>query len=972
MHPLSASRRPVAVVRGAVLALFVVGLFAALPLPGRAAGATWYVSSLGHDDQGTGSFTSPFATLRHALQRADAGDTVVLRGGTYVGGVSIERPQTTVRSYPGEWAVLIAPTNNSNTPNALRFGPNATGSRLERVELRGGYDAALLFDSLWNTAGSDRHGVTGVVVEDCVVRSSGTHGIVVSPNADNNTVRRTEIAFTGLRDAGTGAGIDCVNADGFRAEANYIHHVSTHGIVLRGGSSNSVVERNTVTYTDGGGVMIGHYSLASDLDVNANPDLYESLDARVQNNVIANTGGAGVGFFAAAGSLLFNNTLVDTGAATQPPVVIDYVDHTLAANDTVRTPSANLTIQNNIIQQSQAGADAILHVRQEGLEGDFTLSNNRYFHPHRRVLFRDENEAGAEWDGDLAQWQQHTGSDAGSSEGDPRLDATYHLRTNSPLINAGVTLPLVTNDVDGDARTGAYDIGADEFVSGTSIQFSASAYRVEEEQGQAVITVRRVGSGSGAVSVNYTTGTGGTATAGDDYVPTSGTLNWADGDRSPKTFTVRLGQDAPGEPDETVILTLSSPGGGATLGMPSTATLTIVDSDNTPASVSINTATVTEGDSGTVNATFTVTLSKATADDVTVEYGTNDDTAVAGTDYQATSGTVTIPAGSRSATITVPVLGDTVEEPQETFWVELRRSVNAALGNRFGRGSIVDDDTPVRLSVSGASVVEGQSGTTNLVFALRLSAPSDEPVTVDYTTAGGTATAGSDYVAAAGTVTFPAGVTRQTVSVTVNGDTAVEPDETVTLQLSNVSGAVMGTGQAAGTIVNDDAGAPSISGFSPARGGVGTIVTLQGSGFLRASSVRFNGRDARFTVDSNNVITATVPAGATTGRVTVVTPVGTATSAVDFVVVARPVINKIAPKKGKVGGKMTITGQNFTGVTSVTINGVAASFTVVSDTKITAIVPDNAASAGRITVISPGGAATSADSFSVQQKKDKK
>jgi hypothetical protein len=162
----------------------------------------------------------------------------------------------------------------------------------------------------------------------------------------------------------------------------------------------------------------------------------------------------------------------------------------------------------------------------------------------------------------------------------------------------------------------------------------------------------------------------------------------------------------------------------------------------------------------------------------------------------------------------------------------------------------------------------------------------------------------------------------------------------------------------------------SVTGFSPASGAPGTTVTITGAGFVRVLSVRFNGVAAKwFTTDSAAQISAPVPAGAATGPITVTTLAGAATSAADFIVPTEPVIpapSVVAffPLSGFTGATVTVTGAGFTGATSVTFNGLAATFAVVSDTQLTATVPAGAAS-GPVRVAGPGGAGVSAASFTV-------
>jgi hypothetical protein len=222
-----------------------------------------------------------------------------------------------------------------------------------------------------------------------------------------------------------------------------------------------------------------------------------------------------------------------------------------------------------------------------------------------------------------------------------------------------------------------------------------------------------------------------------------------------------------------------------------------------PPAVSVSDATVTEGNTGTVNATFTLTLSHASDVDVTVHYATADITATAGGDYTAASGAVTIPAGQTSRTFTVAVNGDRLAEPSETFSVNLIDSTNATIRDGQGIGTILDNEP--RVSINNVNKKEGNGGTTPFTFTVRLSAAYDQAVTVNYATASGTATAGTDYLSKTGALTFAPGETSKTISVAVKGDKQKEPNEAFFLDLSGASSnALIGLARGIGTILNDD------------------------------------------------------------------------------------------------------------------------------------------------------------------------
>src|SRR2546427_392758 len=161
-----------------------------------------------------------------------------------------------------------------------------------------------------------------------------------------------------------------------------------------------------------------------------------------------------------------------------------------------------------------------------------------------------------------------------------------------------------------------------------------------------------------------------------------------------KTFTIPITNDTLDESDETVNLTLSDPTGGATLGTPDTAVLTIIDNDSGGVlQFSSATYTVNEGVlSG--KAVIKVTRSGGTASGVTVDYATSDGTATDGSDYIATSGTLTFAAGQTSGTFTIPIIDDALDEPNETVILTLSNPTGGAtLGTRSTAVlTIVDND----------------------------------------------------------------------------------------------------------------------------------------------------------------------------------------------------------------------------------------------------------------------------------------
>ena len=213
------------------------------------------------------------------------------------------------------------------------------------------------------------------------------------------------------------------------------------------------------------------------------------------------------------------------------------------------------------------------------------------------------------------------------------------------------------------------------------------------------------------------------------------------------------------------------------------------------------------GDSQTV-AVVTVSLSAASMHTTTVDYSTADGTAVSGSDYTATSGTLTFLPGEVTKTIRVLVNPDSVVESDELFFVNLTNAAHGSLADANAKITIVDDDNTgpalPTISVSDASVTEGDTGTTSMSFTVVLSEAASEDVTVDYATTAGSAVAPDDYTDVTGTLTIPAGQIEQTITVDVNGDLLEEGRESFQIDLSNAVNATLADANAEGTIVDND------------------------------------------------------------------------------------------------------------------------------------------------------------------------
>jgi len=231
------------------------------------------------------------------------------------------------------------------------------------------------------------------------------------------------------------------------------------------------------------------------------------------------------------------------------------------------------------------------------------------------------------------------------------------------------------------------------------------------------------------------------------------------------------------------------------------------------AKLTIDDVRVVEGNAGTTQAVFTVHLQPANATvTATVDYQTTGSTAIAGLDFLAIQGTLTFQAGETVKTLSVPIIGDTLAEDDETFTVQLSNPVNATIQRGTATGTIADDDhggPPIPFaSIDNVRVNEGDSGQSLATFTMRLSISSATLTRVRFQSQDVTATAGSDYLPVNAEITFQPGETVKTFTVAILGDLVFEPDETFNVVITGADNATFSATPATCTIVNDDSLVP--------------------------------------------------------------------------------------------------------------------------------------------------------------------
>ena len=428
----------------------------------------------------------------------------------------------------------------------------------------------------------------------------------------------------------------------------------------------------------------------------------------------------------------------------------------------------------------------------------------------------------------------------------------------------------------------------------------ASARAASQQASPAAVTIADAGADEGdaiAFTVTLDTAvrggfkvtpafTDGTATQGTDYTAYAGSLEFVGTAGESVSFTVPTTEDADAEADETFTVALAVSGASGSVTATDTATGTIRNDDADPY-VGLDSPSVTEGDAGTTTLTFTARLSdengraKTGSRTITASYRVSSedgDAATAGTDYTATSGTLTFAPGETVKTVDVTVLGDTEDEDDETVTLRWTDWAHVILVQYAATGTIVDDDEPPPAAVSIADAGADEGDAIAFTVTLDRAVPGGLTVTPSYTD--GTATAGTDYTANAGALAF-AGTAGESVGFTVSTteDADAEADETFTVGLT-VSGTpetVTATSTATGTIRNDDhRAAPSVtlsvnpSSVTEGDEATSVTVTATASSAVAANTpvtVTVGGGTATSGTDYEAVsdLALEIPAGGTTG-----------------------------------------------------------------------------------------------------------
>ena len=677
------------------------------------------------------SYLNASATLKGNYIGTDATGTVAVANGV---GVAAGAGAVIGGAEPGAGNLI-----SGNTQIGLALGCCGTGSAAVKGNLIG-------------TDATGAHALgngTGITL--------GTSGAVIggSESGARNVISGNNI---GIEVGGGASNAIRGNLIGLNAAGNGPLPNATYGVLVREGSDNAVGgagagEGNTIAFNGAAGVLVGSFT-------SGNP---------VRGNSIFSNGRLGI-------------DLLDLNSGAEG----------VTADDAGDADDGGNRLQNFPVVNSFANVTG--GVRVKGALG--SQPSTQY-----RIDFYSNLSCDASGSGEGAR-------PLGSTQvtTDAAGNASFDVTLAGQLAQGRVVTATATDPAGNTSEFSPCDASA----AAGSVEFASAQFNVLEDIGSAVVRVVREGGSRGALTVNYATG-GGTATAGADYTPASGTFTFADGETS-KTFLVPVANDGVTEPEETVNLSLSGAPGLESFGAKMHATLHIFDA-NTPLVIGMDNLDIrdiplAEGDAGTNNRAVTLRLSAATGRTVTVDFSTLGDTtpgvATPNADFVPVAGTVTFNPGEETRDLNIPVIGDTVDEFNEIFFLDLKNPSGATLSFQEATLSITDDDAPPQVSVNDVTVIEGAGA--KAVFSVRLSQPTGKGATVGFATADGTAAAGSDYTATSGTVSFDPGQTLKTVEVPISADAATEPAETFFLNVTptNLTRATLADGQGQATI--DDSG----------------------------------------------------------------------------------------------------------------------------------------------------------------------
>jgi CSLREA domain-containing protein len=638
-----------------------------------------------------------------------------------------------------------------------------------------------------------------------VISGGNGAGVFLINGASNNTVQNNYIGTdkSGLLELqNTGSGVIIDNRTNNTIRGNVISGNDADGIEIRGDfvglTTPNQILGNIIGLQANGTMAMGNIGAGVHLHTGATNQIIGGI-LPGEANIIAFNGGDGVWIESGVGTTIRGNSIFTNGTFANGALHlgIDLGADGVTANDDDDPDTGANNLQNfPTISAAQTGSP-------NTIRGTLSSTPSQTF----TIDIYSSSACDASGNGEGAKYLGSTTTTTGANG-----DAFWSI--NPATLAPGDVITATATDSSGNTSEFSPCFAAVAFSPG-EIKFAfANTDDTETNSGThtANIVVQRVNGSDRTVTVGYTISDGTATTADSDYSVTSttGTLRWTNGDTADKNIAITVHGDTKFELDETVNVTLSNPLGGATISGTNPATLTIKNDDSQP-TILINDVTHTEGNAGTTDYDFTVSLSNASYQTVTVNAATLDSSATtADADYVGRPSTLlTFAPDDTEEHFIVQVNGDLNIEPNEQFFVTLSTPSNATTTDQ-GVGTITNDDTAVSVTVAPSAAAE--DGGPDLVYTFTRSPLTAGPITVNFSV-GGTADFGTDYTqtgaatfnTTSGTVVIANGDTTATVTINPSTDSTVELDETVDLTVTLGTGYNVGTPTtASATITNDD------------------------------------------------------------------------------------------------------------------------------------------------------------------------